>query len=146
MKEYKMKVFKTLFSKIEFRIKRRKDKVFILDDFKDYIEAYDYDQVLRSLRSLVKSGQLVRIGRGIYAKTKTFSNGNTGLCAGIGELTKEALNKLGIKTDVSDYTKMYNSGLTTQVPTGRVIAVSKRVRRKIGYNGYDVEFQQMKAR
>lgn len=140
-----MKAFRTLFDKVKVRIKRRKDKVFIIDDFNDFIEAYDYDQVLRSLRSLVKSGQLVRIGRGIYAKTKTFSNGKIGLCANIGELAQEALKKLGIKTDVSDYTKIYNAGLSTQVPTGRVIAVSKRVRRKISYNGYDVEFQPMRS-
>lgn len=140
-----MKALKTLLDKVKIRIKRSKDKVFVLSDFDDFTEAYDYDQVLRALRLLAESGMLIRIGRGIYAKTKTFPNGKTGLCAGIGELARVALEKLGIKTDISDYEKLYNAGLSDQMPNGRVIAVSGRVRRKISYNGYDVVFQAMRS-
>ena len=65
------------------------------------------------------------------------------LCANIGDLACEALEKLGVKTDKSQYWKDYNNGISTQIPTGRVIAVSKRVRRKISYNGYEVVFESM---
>ena len=34
----------------------------------------------------------------------------------------------------------YNEGKTTQVPTGRVIGVRKRVRRRIGFDGYSMRF------
>ena len=114
-----------------------------MNDFRDFIERYDYDQVLRALRVLVKEKILIKIGRGIYAKTKVFSNGTVTLCSDLSELAEEALKKLGIKTSKSKYWVDYNTGKTTQVPTGRVIAVNKRVRRKISYNGYEIEFERM---
>jgi hypothetical protein len=36
----------------------------------------------------------------------------------------------------------YNAGRTTQVPTGRVVGVRQRVRRKIGYNGISLSFER----
>jgi hypothetical protein len=38
--------------------------------------------------------------------------------------------------------KAYNAGQTTQVPTGRVVAVNRRVRRKIGYEGVSLAFER----
>jgi hypothetical protein len=35
----------------------------------------------------------------------------------------------------------YNAGRTTQVPTGRLIAIKGRVSRKIGYNGSYINFE-----
>jgi len=35
----------------------------------------------------------------------------------------------------------YNAGNTTQVPTGLVIGVRKRVRRRIGFSGYSMRFE-----
>lgn len=88
-------------------------------------------------------GFLTKIGHGLYAKTRTFSNGAILPNAPIGELAEEALHKLGIKTDKSSYWKEYNAGLSTQMPTGRVIAVNRRVRRKISFNGYDVRYERL---
>jgi hypothetical protein len=34
----------------------------------------------------------------------------------------------------------YNAGRTTQVPTGRVVVVRGRIRRKIGYKGIFLNF------
>jgi len=48
------------------------------------------------------------------------------------ELAKEVLTRLGNKTAPSCMEKDYNTGKTTQVPTGRVIAVKGRISRKIG--------------
>ena len=36
----------------------------------------------------------------------------------------------------------YRAGRTTQVPAGRVVAVTKRVRRRIGYNGTYLSFER----
>ena len=138
-----MKSAETLLGKIKLRIKKRKDRTFVLNDFRDFIERYDYDQVLRALRILVKEKILIKIGQGIYAKTKVFSNGMVTLCSSLSELAEEALKKLGVKTSKSKYWDDHNTGKTTQVPTGRVIAVNKRVRRKISYNGYEIEFESM---
>lgn len=138
-----MKTSETLLGKIKLRVKKRKDRAFVLNDFRDFIERYDYDQVLRALRILVKEKVLIKIGQGIYAKTKVFSNGMVTLCSGLSELAEEALKKLGVKTSKSKYWVDYNTDKTTQVPTGRVIAVNKRVRRKISYNGYEIEFERL---
>ena len=86
-----MKNSKTLLEKIKLRIKKSTDRVFILNDFGDFIEQYDYNKVLRALRTLVKDGLLIKIGKGIYAKNKVFSNGMIALCANIGDLACEAL-------------------------------------------------------
>lgn len=138
-----MKTRSTLLYKIKLRIKKRKDSTFVLNDFCDFIKEYDYDQVLRALRILTTEKILVKIGRGIYAKTKILSNGAVILSKSLSDLAIEALKKLGITTSKSKLWLDYNSGKTTQVPNGRVIAVNKRVRRKISYNGYEIEFESI---
>lgn len=141
-----MKAKRTLLERILLRIKKSKDNSFILRDFNDLVKEYDYDQVLRVLRILVRKGTLIKIGRGIYAKTRIFSNGFVAPNATIGDLAEEALQKLGVKTDKSTYWREYNADLSTQIPTGRVIAVNKRVRRNIGYNGFDISFEQINSK
>ncbi|MCL2473367.1 MAG: hypothetical protein FWF23_00440 [Alphaproteobacteria bacterium] len=130
-------------NKIAMRIRRSKANVFIPSDF---LDLSGYDQVLRVLRNMVRANQLIKIGQGIYAKTKTYSDGIIAPVSFIGNLASEALNKYGVKTGDSSWTKAYNTGKTTQVPTGRLIAVNRRVRRKIGYNGYSVNFEMMNSR
>ncbi len=141
-----MKSRKSIIDRVMLRIKKRKGNVFILKDFKDLIKEYDYDQVLRALRQLVNKRMLIRIGHGIYAKTRVFDNGVVLPNATIGNLAEEALQKLGVKTDKSSCWYEYNSGLSDQIPTGRVIAVDRRVRRKIGYNGYEIYYERIKKR
>lgn len=61
---------------------------------------------------------------------------------GIRRLGEEALRKLNVGVRASTAELAYNEGQTTQVPSGRVIAIDKRVRRKIGYNGMYLEFER----
>ena len=123
--------------RVKLRINKSKANVFIPDDFADLS---DYDQVLRALRRMVAEGRLVKIGQGIYAKT---SENSAKPIKFIGDLAREALWKLGIKTSDSSYTNAYNANASTQVPSGRVIAVNRRVRRNIGFGGYGVKFEFM---
>ncbi len=52
------------------------------------------------------------------------------------DLATQGLTKIGAHVVPSHVELVYNSGQSTQVPTGRVIAIKgKRVSRKIGYNG-----------
>jgi len=55
----------TLLRKIENRISRKSGDVFLTREFKDL---GGEDQVLRALRTLVKSGRLVRLGYGVYGR------------------------------------------------------------------------------
>jgi len=52
------------------------------------------------------------------------------------------VERLGIKVVPSEMEEEYNSGRSTQVPTGRVIGVEGRISRKIGYQGVYVSFEQ----
>ena len=131
---------KTLRSKIKYRISRSKATVFTPGDFFDLS---DRDQVGRVLRQLVGDDALVKFGRGLYAKAKRSKlTGKTIPMKPLPDLAKEALsNKLKVKVLSSSDFEEYNSGRTTQVPTGRVIAVKGRVSRKMAFDGKSIKYQ-----
>ena len=125
--------------KIMARMARKKCSVFVREDFRDLS---DYDQVGRALRNIAKNGRLIRVGYGVYAKAKKSTiTGELVPVVPLPELAKEALARLGIQTAPSRMEKDYNAGKTTQVPTGRVIAVKGCVSRKIGYGGAYVSYE-----
>jgi hypothetical protein len=51
------------------------------------------------------------------------------------------LERLGVEVVPSALESDYNVGKTTQVPTGRMIAIRGRVNRKIGYGGAYVSYE-----
>lgn len=122
------------------RIASKRRDVFLRSDFSDLA---GYDQVGRALRLLVRKGRLIRIGQGLYVKAaKSPFDGSPAPVKGLRTLAAEALTRLGIKSGPTRLEKAYNAGQTSQVPAGRVIAVEKRVRRKIGYNGTFLSFER----
>ena len=91
---------------------------------------------------IAREEKIIRIGYGLYAKARKSSlTGELIPVAPLPELAKEALERLGVETAPSRLEKDYNAGLTTQVPTGRMIAVKGRVSRKIGYGGAYVSYE-----
>jgi hypothetical protein len=128
-----MNKYETLSCKISSRIAGKKDIVFLRGDFADL---GGYDQVGRVLRELVRAGKIIKIGYGLYAKTKkSFITGEIIPGAPLPTLAKAALERLGVEVAPSTLESDYNAGKTTQVPIGRMIAVKGRVNRKIGYGG-----------
>lgn len=131
----------TLKNKVSARIKRSKACVFFRKDFDDM---GTYRQIGRILKQLVNEGTLIKLGYGIYARSKKSNiSNNTVPEKPLQELAKEAMRKLGIETIPSAAEVAYNQGRTTQVPTGRVIGVKTRVTRKIGYDGKYISFEKM---
>ncbi|KKN43709.1 hypothetical protein LCGC14_0700500 [marine sediment metagenome] len=125
-------MLKTLESKIKYRISRSKDSVFILKDFDDLS---GYDQIGRTLRALEKKGEIAKISRGMYAKVMVSPfKADLILVKPLTMLAREGLIKLGITVVTSKAATDYNSGQSTQVPTGRRIAVKGRVSREIKFN------------
>lgn len=121
------------------RIDRKRGDVFLRSDFGDL---GGYDQVGRALRNLVREGRLLKIGQGVYSRAVKSPFGDAVVPPkGIATLT-EALDRLGIETAPSRLEQDYNAGRTTQVPTGRVVGVRRRVRRKLGYNGFALSFER----
>lgn len=58
---------KTLKDKIQYRICKSKNNTFMIGDFMDLSDA---DQILRALRELIKSNELIKVGKGVYTKTR----------------------------------------------------------------------------
>jgi hypothetical protein len=117
----------SLEDRLEKRIARERGDVFLRADFEDM---GGYDQIGRALRQLVRKGRLMKIGQGLYTRAERSLLGT------------EALQRLGVETAPSRLEQAYNTGKTTQVPTGRVIGVQRRVRRRIGYNGVFLKFER----
>jgi len=135
-----MKRNRNLKEKILLRISLKRDKVFTRNDFDDL---GGYDQVGRALKQLVECKNIIKIGYGLYAKAKVSSiTGIITLQEPLAELAREALTKLGIQCSLSRSTSLYNEGKSTQVPTGRTIAVTTRVSRKISYNGACISYER----
>ena len=132
---------KPLERRIAARIARRKVNVFLRGDFRDL---GGYDQVGRSLRNLTSKGQLVRIGYGIYARAVLAPISGKAIPAKpLPALAVEALVRLDVETAPSTFARAYNAGTTTQVPTGRVIAIKGRFSRRIGYDGKYAVFERV---
>jgi hypothetical protein len=130
----------TLETRILRRVEHKRGDVFVRKDFGDL---GGYDQVGRALRKIVREGQLVRVGQGLYARAVPApSDGRPIPNKGFRAMAAEALGRLGVETGPTRLEQAYNAGRTTQVPSGRVVAVNKRVRRKIGYDGIFVGFER----
>jgi len=128
----------TLEVRLSKRIERKRGDVFVRADFGDL---GGYDQIGRALRQLVCDGRLVKVGQGLYARAHpSMKSGEPVPVGGLGAL-KEALRRVGVETLPSRLEQAHNAGHTTQVPTGRVVGVTRRVRRKIGYGDFSLSFE-----
>lgn len=131
---------KPLERRVAERVSRKKANVLMREDFRDL---GDYDQVGRALRRLVAKGRLVRIGYGLYARAAVSPlSGRTVPARSLPALAAAALERLDVEVVPSGLARAYNAGRTTQVPTGRVIAVKGRISRRIGYDGKYVTFER----
>ncbi len=127
-----MPIGRTLEKKIQYRIKRQKDSVFVLNDF---LDLSDKNQIMRALKNLINKALLVKIGQGLYARARISTVTNNPIPEkDISSLAIEALKKLKVKVLPSQYDIMYETKGSTQIPTGRVITVKGRVSRKIRFN------------
>lgn len=118
-------------ARIQLRLKRSKRYVFTHDDFKDLA---GYDQVGRALRELVKKGQLLKVGYGVY--TKAQQNVITGKLIpaaprGSAAVVIEALERLKVDYRVVGAASAYNSGKSTQIPVSLEIKTSPRFKRTL---------------
>ena len=129
----------TLEARVLKRIDRKRGEAFLRADFADL---GGYDQIGRTLRELVRKGRLAKVGQGLYVLARpSLTNGEPVPVGGLSAL-KQALRRVGIETLPSRFERAYNVGETTQVPTGRVVAVNRRVRRRIGYGDVSLSFER----
>lgn len=127
------------------RIKRsvanREADVFLRADFASF---GSQAQVGRALTELQSKGALVKLGVGVYAKAKpSVLSGKPIPFKPLEVLVQEVLKKLDVQVGESRQTREYNSGGSTQIPTGVVFSVGKRrIQRKLGFNGKYVQYER----
>lgn len=121
----------SLQDQIEKRITERGDASFLTREFSDLGSER---QVLRALSKVVGAGNLVRLGYGVYARaTRSRLTGQPVLIAPGGFLmaAREALNKLGVQWQATEWERAYNEGRSTQIPVNPQIKVKGRFARKL---------------
>jgi hypothetical protein len=122
---------KTLRERIEGRIARKRDDVFLPREFRDL---GGEDQVLRALRGLVRDGRLVRLGYGVYGRAiLSRLSGEPLLYSPNGFIgaARQALTKLGVKWEPTEAETAYNEGRSTQIPVNPVVRVKGRFSRRL---------------
>lgn len=100
-------------------------------------------QVTEALKALQARGVIVRIGTGLYAKTRRSSVTGKIIPAGnLENLGLEALRKLGVSVAPGKAAAAYNAGTTTQIPGAFVVNTGcRRISRKISVGGRALKYE-----
>ena len=121
----------TIVNKVKTRLNRSKRYVFARADFTDIA---GYDQIGRVLKKLVDTGDLLRIGYGLYTKARV--NRITGNLmptspAGADGVLLEAIEKLGVSYKFDEFSQRSIEGDSLQIPASFQIITNNRFKRKI---------------
>jgi hypothetical protein len=133
-----MRTQKTLLDRIETRIARMRDEVFLTREFRDL---GGEDQVLRVLRGLVREKRLVRLGYGVYGRAFVSSLSGAPILDspdGFAGAARQALTKLGVEWQPTEAEKAYNEGRSTQVPVNPVVRIKGRFSRQLRYGNTEL--------
>lgn len=133
---------RTLRERIEARIARERDDVFLPRDFADL---GGQDQVLRALRGLVRDKRLVRLGYGVYGRaTVSRLSGEALLDSqnGFVGAVRQALTKLGVNWEPTEAERAYNERRSTQVPVNPVVRVKGRFSRHLRYGNAELVLER----
>jgi hypothetical protein len=101
-------------------------------------------QLSRVLASLVSEGKLVRVGRGIFAKTRVNRfTGRLAPAATLEAIAAEVFRKLKIDITPGELARDYNAGKTTQVPMLAVVNTGpRRITRRIQVGSRTVTYER----
>jgi hypothetical protein len=133
---------RTLRERIEERIAGRRDDVFLTREFRDL---GGEDQVLRALRGLVQDGRLMRLGYGVYGRAETSRLSGQPMLAARGgfiDAARQALDKLGVSWEQTEFQRAYNEGRSTQVPINPAVRVKGRFVRKLRYQDTELRLER----
>src|SRR5580704_5888633 len=134
---------KTLREKIEERIARHPGEDVFLP--REFSKLGGEDQVLRALRGLVREGALVRLGYGVYGRAETSQLSGCPMLAARGgfiDAARQALDKLGVKWEPTEFQRAYNEGRSTQVPVNPAVRVKGRFSRQLRYQDTELRVER----
>jgi hypothetical protein len=133
---------RTLRERIGDRIARKRDDVFLTREFRDL---GGEDQVLRALRGMVRDGELVRLGYGVYGRAETSQLSGQPMLAARGgfiDAARQALDKLGVPWEPTEFQRAYNEGRSTQVPVNPAVRVKGRISRRLKYQDTELRLER----
>ena len=133
----------SLRERIAAKIDRSDDAVFLTREFRPLgCERH----VLRALRQLVEEGRLIRLGYGVYGRAEISRLTGKPMLAAEGGFIgagRQALDKLGVRWEMTNAQRAYNEGRSTQVPVDpRVRVVKSRVTRKLRHQGHELVMER----
>jgi hypothetical protein len=137
-----MRERRTLRQRIEARIAKRRGDAFLTREFHDL---GGERQVLRALRELVDDGKLIKLGYGVYARAAVSQLTHQPMLAGddFNAVSREVLDRLGVKWEPTEAERAYNEGRSTQVPmTPRVRLRDSRFNRKLSYRTMELAVER----
>jgi hypothetical protein len=132
----------SLQSRISDRIAALGDEVFLTREFADLGAER---QVLRALAKEVGAGRLIRLGYGVYARAaQSPLSGKPMLAAreGFVGAARQAMTKLGVQWEPTEWERAYNEGRSTQVPVNPVVRVKGRFARRLSYRGLSLVLER----
>jgi hypothetical protein len=103
------------------------------------------DQVLRALRDLVRAGQLVCLGYGVYGRAEISSLPGKPMLAARGgfiDAARQVLDKLGVQWEPTEFQRAYNEGRSTQVPINLAVRVKGRFARHLRYQDTELRLER----
>ena len=133
---------RTLRGKVEARIAERRDDAFLPREFRDL---GGEDQVLRVLREMVRDGCLVRLGYGVYGRAEASQLSGKPMLAARGgfiDAARQALSKLGVEWEQTEFQRAYNEGRSTQVPINPAVRVKGRFARRLSYQDTELRLER----
>jgi hypothetical protein len=142
LQKWTMRNQKTLREKVETRIARMRDEVFLTREFRDL---GGEDQVLRVLRGLVREKRLLRLGYGVYGRAFVSRLSGAPILNspnGFAGAARQALTKLGVEWEPTEAEKAYNEGRSTQVPVNPVVRIKGRFSRQLRYGNTELVLER----
>lgn len=132
----------TLQQRVEARIAEKRDDVVLPREFRDL---GGEDQVLRALRSLVRGGKLVRLGYGVYGRAEVSRLSGRPMLAARGgfiDAARQALDKLGVSWEPTEFQRAYNEGRSTQIPVNPALRIKGRFSRRLKYQDAELRLER----
>ena len=107
----------TAVDRVYQKIKRSRRYIFERKDFDGFAS---YDQIGRALRQLVKQGELIKLGYGLYTKARINSLTGSPMPTNPGgsdALMREILKMKGVDFEMDNLSLQSLSGESTQIPS-----------------------------
>jgi hypothetical protein len=93
----------------------------------------------------VREGDLVRLGYGVYGRAETSQLSGQPILAARGgfiDAVRQALDKLGVPWEPTEYQRAYNEGRSPQVPVNPAVRVKSRFARRLFYQDTELRLER----